>query len=352
MREGPRFLKIWANPSQRPALGGKTLLGAVVLAGILFLALQGWWVLVPAPALQAGPQVVEIPALQGLFEVAGTLERAGVIRSPLGFVLLAALRGSARNLKAGEYEIPQNANTLLILSLLEEGRVKKHQVRFSEGGTVQELARLLEAEGLAKVEEVKGLAGYPSFLRSLGIEAESLEGYLFPDTYHFIKGMTTEEMLARMVLRLREQLTPDILARAEARGLTLHQLLTLASIIEMEAVVPQEQPLISAVFWNRLRRAMPLQADPTVQYAVGKDRRALSRADLQVNSPFNTYRFPGLPPAPIASPGKAAILAAIEPAKAPYLYFVSTGGDRHHFSVTLEEHNSAVARYRLARTPK
>lgn len=352
MREGPRFLKIWANPSQRTALGGKTLLGAVVLGGILFLALQGWWVLVPAPALQAGPQVVEIPALQGLFEVAGTLERAGVIRSPLGFVLLAALRGSARSLKAGEYEIPQHATTLLILSLLEEGKVKKHMVRFPEGGTVEELARLLEAEGLAKAEEVRGLAGYPSFLRSLGIEAESLEGYLFPDTYRFIKGMTTEEMLARMVLRLREQLTPDILARAEARGLTLHQLLTLASIIEKEAVVPQEQPLISAVFWNRLRRAMPLQADPTVQYAVGKDRRALSRADLQVLSPFNTYRFPGLPPAPIASPGKAAILAAIEPAKAPYLYFVSTGGDRHHFSVTLEEHNSAVARYRLARTPK
>ena len=352
MREGPRFFKIWANPGQRPALGGKTLLGAVVLAGILFLALQGWWVLVPAPALQAGPQVVEIPALLGLFEMAATLERAGVIRSPLGFVLLAALRGSARNLKAGEYEIPQNATTLLILSLLEEGRVKKHTIRFPEGGTVEELARLLEAEGLAKAEEVKGLAGYPSFLRSLGIEAESLEGYLFPDTYHFIKRMTTEEMLARMVLRLREQLTPDILARAEARGLTLHQLLTLAAIIEKEAVVPQEQPLISAVFWNRLRRAMPLQADPTVQYAVGKDRRALSRADLQVNSPFNTYRFPGLPPAPIASPGKAAILAAIEPANAPYLYFVSTGGDRHYFSVTLEEHNSAVARYRLARTPK
>ncbi|MBI2154254.1 MAG: endolytic transglycosylase MltG [Candidatus Rokubacteria bacterium] len=352
MMERPRFLKIWADPKGRPGLGGKTLLGAAVLAGILFVALQGWWVLVPAPAVQAGPQVVEIPAHQSLFGVARTLERAGVIRSPLGFALLSALRGSARGLKAGEYEIPQNATTLLILSLLEEGKVKKHMIRFPEGGTVQDLGRLLEAESLASAEEALGLAGYPSFLRSLGIEAESLEGYLFPDTYHFIKGMTAAEMLARMVQRLREQVTPDILARAEAKGLTLHQLLTLASIIEKEAVAPQERPLISAVFWNRLKREMPLQADPTVQYAVGKERRALTRADLQVPSPFNTYRFPGLPPGPIASPGRAAILAALEPAKAPYLYFVSTGENRHHFSVTLEEHNSAVARYRLARTTK
>jgi len=352
MMERPRLLKIWADPNQRPGLGGKTLLGVAVLAWLLFLALQGWWLLVPAPALQAGPQVVEIPPHLGVLGVARTLEQAGVIRSPLGFALLGALRGSARSLKAGEYEIPRNATTLLILSLLEEGKVKKHMVLFREGGTVHELARLLEAEGLARAEEVRGLAGYPSFLRSLGIEAESLEGYLFPDTYHFIKGMTAEEMLARMVQRLREQVTPEILAQAEARGLAFHQLLTLASIIEKEAIAPQERPLISAVFWNRLRREMPLQADPTVQYAVGKEGRALTRADLQVNSPFNTYRFPGLPPGPIASPGRAAIRAALNPAKAPYLYFVSTGGDRHHFSVTLEEHNSAVARYRLARTAK
>jgi UPF0755 protein len=127
--------------------------------------------------------------------------------------------------------------------------------------------------------------------------------------------------------------------------------LTLASIVEREAVAPQERPLISAVFWNRLRREMPLQADPTVQYALGKERRALSRADLQVNSPYNTYRVLGLPPTPIANPGKAAIQAALEPARVNYLYFVSAGDERrHYFSTTLEEHNSAVARYRLART--
>jgi len=350
MMERPRLLKIWADPNQGPGLRGKTILGAGVLAGILFLALQGWWVLVPAPAVRSGPQVVEIPPHLGAFQVAHELEGAGVIRSPLGFVLVSALRGSARSLKPGEYEIPQNATTLFILSLLEAGKVRKHLVVFSEGGTVQELGRLLEAEHLTSAKEVLRLARDPNFLRSLGLEAESLEGYLFPDTYQFIKGMTTEEMLVRMAQRLREQVTPEVLARAEAMGLTLHQLLTLASIIEKEAVAPQELRLISAVFWNRLRRGMALQADPTVQYAVGKERRTLSRADLQVNSPFNTYRFVGLPPAPIASPGKAAIQAALEPAQVKYLYFVSAGDDRlHHFSLTLEEHNSAVARYRLAR---
>src|SRR5712691_8675915 len=327
MMERPRLLKIWADPNQRPGLTGKTLLGATILAWTLFVVLEGWWVLVPAPALHSGPRVVEIPAHHGVLGVAQSLKEAGVIRSRLGFVMVSVLRGSARSLKAGEYEIPQNATPLIILSLLEDGKVRTHMVVFPEGGTVQDLARLLDSEQLGSGEEVPRLAREPGFLRSLGIEAESLEGYLFPDTYQFIKGMTTEEMLARMVQRLREQVTPVILARAQAKGLNLHQLLTLASIIEREAVAPQELPLISAVFWNRLRREMPLQADPTVQYAVRKERRALSRADLQVNSPYNTYRVLGLPPTPIASPGKAAIQAALEPAPVNYLYFVSIGDE-------------------------
>lgn len=350
MREGPRLLKVWADPGRPPGLRAKTALGAAVLAGTLLVAVQGWWVLVPAPAVRAGALVVDVPAKQGVFAVARRLAEAGAIRSRLGFVLLSALRGSARSLRAGEYEIPRNASTVLILSLLEQGRVKKHTVRFPEGGTLEDLGRLLEAEQLARADEVMELARDPLFLQSLGVAAESLEGYVFPDSYDFIKGMTAREMLARMVHRLREQLAPELLARAAARGLTLHELLTLASIIEKEAVVPEERPLISAVFWNRLRRQMRLQADPTVQYAVGKDGRRLARADLVVDSPFNTYRFPGLPPGPIASPGMAAVRAAIEPARVKYLYFVSTGdAQRHHFSTTLAEHNSAVARYRLAR---
>jgi UPF0755 protein len=161
--------------------------------------------------------------------------------------------------------------------------------------------------------------------------------------------MTPEEILARMVARMREKISPELLAEARARDVSLHQMLTLASIIEKEAVESSEMPLISAVFWNRIRRDMPLQADPTVQYAVGKDRKRLTREDLQVDSPYNTYRRQGLPPGPIASPGRAAITAAVRPARVSYLYFVSLDERFHTFSTNLADHNAAVARYRLAR---
>jgi len=164
-----------------------------------------------------------------------------------------------------------------------------------------------------------------------------------------VRGLTPQEILARMVHRLRTKITPRILDEARERGLDLNGLLTLASIVEREAVIRDEMPLISAVFWNRLRLDMPLQADPTVQYAVGKDRQGLTRADLLADDPYNTYRRPGLPPGPIASPGLAAIEAALHPAAVRYLYFVSMDDRRHFFSSTIEEHNAAVARYRLAR---
>lgn len=347
--ETPRQLKLRLAtfPASSPT-GRKGLL--LILAAVFALALlQVWWVAVPAPLVQAGPLVVEIPQGQGLLHVAGRLKEAGAIRSSIGFAFLAALRGSAKSLKAGEYEIPQDATTVTILGLLESGKVRSHVILFPEGATVSDLARFLEADRLAEAQEVLRLSRDRGFLQKLGVEAATLEGYLFPDTYSFTKGMTAEDILARMAHRLREQITPEIQERAQAQGLTLHEILTLASIIEKEAVEPDELPLISAVFWNRLKRRMPLQADPTVRYAAGKDGRALTRKDLKVDSPYNTYRRQGLPPAPIANPGKAAIIAALNPAKVNYLYFVSMDDRRHFFSSTLEQHNSAVARYRLAR---
>jgi UPF0755 protein len=281
--------------------------------------------------------------------VARHLHEAGIITSPVGLAVLAAARGTARNLKAGEYEIPRGANTVAVLRLLEGGKVVQHAVLLREGGTLPELARAIEAERLASAEAVLSTARDAAFLEEMEIRADSAEGYLFPDTYQFVHGMTPKEMLARMVTRMRAQLGPGILDAARARGLSVHQLLTLASIIEREAVESAEMPVISAVFWNRLQRDMPLQADPTVQYALGKEGRAMSRADLEIDSPFNTYRRVGLPPGPIANPGRAAIEAAVTPAPVPYLYFVAIDGRRHFFSQTLAEHNAAVARYRLGR---
>lgn len=312
-------------------------------------AVEGWRILTPTAELSRGPVVVEIPAHEGLVGIARRLRDSGAIRSQTGFVALSIARGSARALKAGEYEVPQGATTPHVLGLLASGHVRQHVVLHPEGATVAELARVLEAERLASASDVIRVAHDPVFLTSQDIAGPSAEGYLFPDTYQFVRGMRTDELLGRMVQRLRGKLTPEILARASELRLTPHQLLTLASIIEREAVDRSELALISAVFWNRLRRDMPLQADPTVQYALGKERRALTRADLAVDHPFNTYRRLGLPPGPIASPGIPAIDAALHPAAVNYLYFVARDDRRHSFSTTMEEHNAAVARYRLVR---
>jgi UPF0755 protein len=327
----------------------RSLLAAVALLVLAGTGALAWLVLRPAPALRAGPLVVEIPAHQGLLDIANRLGEAGVVRSRVGFLATVLARGSMRRLKAGEYEIPRNGTTLDVIELLESGRVRQHAVLHPEGATVSELARVLESERLAAAEDVVGAASSERLLRSLGVEAPSLEGYLFPDTYQFVRGMSVDEMLGRMVQRLRAKLTPEIQARAKERGLTIHELLTLASIIEREAVDPSERRLISAVFWNRLRLDMPLQADPTVQYAAAKERRTLTRSDLAADHPYNTYVRRGLPPGPIASPGLAAIEAALDPAPVKYLYFVARDDRRHHFSTTVDEHNAAVARYRLYR---
>ena len=319
---------------------------------VLLLTLAGsaaWLVLTPAPAVQAGPLVVEIPPHEGLRGIADRLAEAGVVRSRVALVGLAVARGSLRRLKAGEYEVPRDASTLDVLELLESGRVRQHLVLQPEGATLGELARALEAERLASATDILQAAADERLRHTLGVEGPTLEGYLFPDTYQFVRGMSPDEMLTRMVQRLRSKLTPELVARAKARGLGVHQLLTLASIVEREAIDPQERPTIAAVFWNRLRLDMPLQADPTVQYAVGKERHALTRADLASDSPYNTYTHRGLPPGPIASPGLASIEAVLDPAPVPYLYFVKRDDRRHQFSTTAAEHNAAVARYRLSR---
>jgi len=331
-------------------MGLRTAIALLMLIGAGVAVFLGREVLTPTEALQTAPVSVEIPAHDGILLIAGRLYQANAIRSRTGFVMMAVFRGSARYLKAGEYEIDRGASTVGVLSQLEAGRVKQHVVLLPEGATVSELARVLESERLASSSAIRHIAADPAFLSTLGIDAPSLEGYLFPDTYQFVRGMTPEEMLTRMVQRLRAKTGADITARAAARGLTVHQLLTLASIIEREAVERDEMRKISAVFWNRLKLKMPLQADPTVQYATGKERRALTRADLRVDHPYNTYRNVGLPPGPIASPGLAAIEAALDPAPVQYLYFVAMDDTHHHFSATIAEHNAAVARYRLART--
>ncbi len=349
MTDRPWTLKARVEPGARPGLTWRRAVRLLLALAAVFVALHAWWTFTPSPTVQSSPRVVDIPLRLSLLTMVQRLDEAGVIRSRLGFVVLAWARGSARSLKAGEYEIPQGATTMTVLRLLESGKVLHHPVLLREGGTLVELARAVESERVAAAEDLLRVAHDRAFLRSVGVEAESLEGYLFPDTYQLVKGMTPEEILGRMLTRMRDQISRETLELAKARDLSLHRLLTLASIIEREAVDRKEMPLISGVFWNRLKRDIPLQADPTVQYALDKQGHALTRADLQVDSPFNTYRYVGLPPGPIGSPGRAAIDAAVRPAVTDYLYFVAMNERQHKFSTSLAEHNAAVARYRSSK---
>jgi UPF0755 protein len=323
----------------------------LVLLLLVIGAGAGLYLLTPTASVRQGPLIVDIPLQAGATTIARRLEDAGAVRSRWAVLALGGVRGTARRLKAGEYEIPMNASTFEVVKLLESGRVRQHPVLHPEGATVLELARTLEAARLARADEILRVATDRAFLDGYGIAGPSVEGYLFPDTYQFVRGMKPEDILGRMVQRMRGKLTPELVARATARGLTVHRMLTLASIVEREAAVPEEQKLIAGVFWNRLQIEMPLQADPTVQYAVKKERSRLTRADLQTDHPYNTYRNVGLPPGPIASPGLGAIEAALDPAPVKYLYFVAVSADgrRHHFSTTVEEHNAAAARYRSTR---
>ena len=340
------------SPSADPSRGARPVVrGAALLClGLILLAGGVGWALRPPATLAQGPRTTEIPTSLGLLGIARHLAEQEIIRSRAVFVGLAVLRGTARSLKAGEYELPQGASTLGVLQLLETGRVKPRLLVLPEGFTIRELARQVEAEGLAPAADVIRAANNPMLAWSLGIEASSVEGYLFPDTYRVVKGTRVDELLERMVQRFRDKVgTDDVVARARQRGLSLHQLITLASIVEKEAALAEERPIIARVFLNRLERGMPLQADPTVSYAVAKEGRAPSRDDLQVDHPFNTYRNRGLPPGPIGSPGRSAVEAVLQPADVPYLYFVAIDDRAHHFSTTLEEHNQAVLRYRQYR---
>ncbi|RUM87517.1 MAG: endolytic transglycosylase MltG, partial [Thermodesulfatator sp.] len=183
---------------------------------------------------------------------------------------------------------------------------------------------------------------------SLGIPGPSVEGFLFPDTYYLVKGLAPGEIIRIMVRRFWE-VWRKYEARARELGVSVYEVVTLASIVEKEAVLSREKPLIAAVYWNRLRRGMPLQADPTVRYALKRFRGRLYYKHLRVDSPYNTYRYPGLPPTPIANPGEESLRAVLYPARVPYLYFVSRGDGSHKFSTTYREHLRAVRKLRLKR---
>ncbi len=273
------------------------------------------------------------------------LAGSGVVRSPLKFRVLARLTGADRRLKAGEYDLSAAMTPREVLALLERGWVKLHRLTIPEGLTLRQIAEAVETSGLGTAQEIIALAGDPAVARRFGLAAESLEGYLFPDTYLFARGTTAEAIVAALHERFRAVFTPEWSQRAAELGLSVHETVTLASIIEKETGAAAERPLISSVFHNRLRKGMRLETDPTVIYGIENFDGNLTRRHLATPTPYNTYLIRGLPPGPIANPGRESLHAALFPADTPYLFFVSRNDGTHVFSVHLEDHHRAVQTY-------
>jgi UPF0755 protein len=291
------------------------------------------------------PRTVYIKPKTGVQEIAQTLWEAGVIRNRWSFLALAYMQGSPTRLKAGEYEFTHGMSLREILQKLEAGRVVTHQVTIPEGFTARDIARLLAGEKLVDADHFMALVTDSQFVGDLGVRGESLEGYLFPDTYRLTRGMGEAEILRTMVTRFRQAVPKDLGAQARRLGLDAHSVVTLASLIEKEATLDSERPLVAAVFYNRLRRNMPLQSDPTAVYGVPRPRRRITSLDLKRKTRYNTYLKAGLPPGPIANPGVASLQAALNPARVSYLYFVAKNDGSHFFSRTLEQHAEAVRKY-------
>ncbi len=308
------------------------LAGAAGTVGHRFMAAE-----FAAPGPSDEISVVLLPKGAGLGTIAELLAYEGVIESPLLFRLAVQLEGRARDLEAGEYEIPPGASGRAIMALLVEGGTVVHRLTVPEGLTSAEIVGLLAA-----AEALDGDSGAPP-----------PEGSLLPETYHFTRGDDRAALVERMRRDMAEALAG--LWAERAAGLPLaapEEAVILASIVEKETGVAAERPLIAGVFYNRLAKGMPLQSDPTVVYALtggaGPLGRPLTRADLKVVSPYNTYLVIGLPPGPIANPGRAALEAVLRPAETAALYFVADGAGGHAFAATLDEHNRNVAQWRKA----
>lgn len=326
-------------------------LGVFIAVGLVVVLVTGMWVKAQLAPVSPGSEeqvIVQIPRGASSWSIGRVLSERGLIRDPQFFRLMTRLRGLDGRLRAGQYRLGPGMSPAEIMDKLARGDVVRYTITIPEGLTVEQIAALLDEKGFTDKEEflkaardVEKVRDYlPPELKTI----EPLEGYLFPDTYTVTAETAPADLVDVMLDRLEEVLTDQFRARAEQLGLSIHQLLTLASIIEREARVPDERPTISAVYHNRLRIGMKLDADPTVRYALGKIDGPLLWKDLEVDSPYNTYRNPGLPPGPIANPGLASIQAALYPADVKYLYFVARGDDSggHLFATTLTEHNRNV----------
>jgi UPF0755 protein len=328
--------------------------GIFVLLLIIAAAGAGVWLYIgvgrPFKGYDAAEQFVEIPQGAGSVAIAKRLADAGVVRDVGTFRLALWITGERRRLQAGKYRFDHPLSARQVADKIARGDVYVRPITFPEGLTARQMAALYESKGFGPAQDFMNAAKSAALVRAVDPDARDLEGYLFPDTYKLPRRATAEQLVGRMVADFMKALTPELIEKADARGLSIRKFVTLASIVEKETGNPEERPLVAAVYANRLKIGMGLQCDPTVIYALERAGRYdgdLTRENLQFDSPYNTYRYAGLPPGPIASPGRASLEAAANPADVPYLYFVSKNDGSHAFASTLDEHNRNVQEYQV-----
>ena len=321
-------------------------LSLVALIALVSLAGIGLWyrsyLVTPAPG--QGEVVVDIPRGAGVRGIGALLAAHGVLDNDIRYLAMVYFSGLQTKLKAGEYSIPLGMTPPQVLELLVSGQTLRHHVTIPEGLTAAQIAAVFEQEGWVKQARFLALVRDAAFIRQLGIEADSLEGYLFPETYTLVRNEADEAAIIRMMVARFQQIWQGLVL-PESLELNRHQLLTLASVVEKETGVAAERPLIARVFYNRLAKKMRLQADPTVIYGLPDFNGNLTKADLKKETPYNTYLIPGLPPGPICNPGLAALEAVLHPVESDALYFVAKNDGTHIFSTNLADHNRAVQHY-------
>ncbi|MBI3753227.1 MAG: endolytic transglycosylase MltG [Deltaproteobacteria bacterium] len=321
---------------------------------VLLMATHIYTFLYTPPSQEGIVKTVFIPHGASFSIIARELEKEGIVTDAGKFSLLAKFKGALTKIKAGEYEFTTSMTPLEALDRMLKGEIKYYTITIPEGYTIKEIAAILHSINIADKNEFMAKAFDRAFAASLGIEGNNVEGYLFPDTYKFTRGMTVEEIIKKMVQRFDRVYSEIISQKPSGLRMSKRQIVTLASIIEKETGAGMERPLISAVFHNRLKIGMRLESDPTVIYGINGFNGNLTRKDLLTRTPYNTYQIYGLPPGPIANPGRASLEAAIAPSSAPYIFFVSKNDGTHYFSKSLREHNKAVQFYqrRLAKNQK
>ena len=322
----------------------KVLVLIIFLIG--FCGIAGWITLsIKTPVdKNAGYLAFNIPNGASFNRISKELEESGLIRSHRVFSLWVKITGLESEIKAGEYLLSPSMSPLEILQILRQGRVTTHTITIPEGFSIMQIADLFNKAGLAEKEFFLEAANNSEILKKYNILANSLEGYLYPDTYRMAKGLSAISIIEILVSRFMEVYN-DIIEKSDTAEMSMEELITLASIIEKETGKSFERPIVSSVFHNRLKKGMKLESDPTVIYGIQDFNGKITKKDLTTRTPYNTYMVSGLPPGPIANPGKAAIEAALKPAETNYLFFVSKNDGTHIFSETYRDHVNAVNKY-------